>query len=271
LAFKSAFSFEPILFARLAFLLKPLEATMGRFSLALLALALGGSNAFAPQLRTPVKTALQGTTRAGPATLSTTDERSSYAEVSRTYRRTVFTHDDWVGHRSSNRFLKNLGNFWNSGVYKNIGREVGFATGIATILVVVNALLGGYTDLEGVAHAAVISGIGKLALPMGPFNLASPSLGLLLGTYPFVACLATPHFDGRSVLSHLFDVDHTCTQCSAPTLPTNVGTKRERTGGKSKNQQWTIVKRLVRKFSNLTPFPLLPRRTRPYFRLQIQH
>jgi hypothetical protein len=39
-------------------------------------------------------------------------------EKSRSYRRTVYTHDDWVKHRSPDRFIKNLVNIPSSGIYK---------------------------------------------------------------------------------------------------------------------------------------------------------
>ena len=41
-----------------------------------------------------------------------------YGETSRQYRRTVYTHDDWVKHRSPNRFLRNLASIPASGIYK---------------------------------------------------------------------------------------------------------------------------------------------------------
>ena len=159
---------------------------MARFSLALLALAFGGANAFAPrQVRSPVTTtALRVTTKAPAPTVTTTEERTSYAEESRSYRRTVFTHDDWVKHRSSDRFARNLSNFVNSGVYKNILREVSVATGIAATVVVANMLLDGYVGLDGARHAGLLAALHlKLSLPMTPFTLASPSLGLLLGKF----------------------------------------------------------------------------------------
>jgi ion channel-forming bestrophin family protein len=106
-----------------------------------------------------------------------------FGEESRRYRRTVFTHDDWVRHRSPDRFWRNVKTFFSSGVYKNIGFEVAVVTSIATFVVVWNALLGGYTDFSGVQHEAVIqnSFLPKLGLPLTPFTLSSPSLGLLLG------------------------------------------------------------------------------------------
>lgn len=161
--------------------------TMARFSFVLLALTLGGAtNAFVPQVRSVSQTALHS----APPTVTTDAERKSYAEVSRSYRRTVFTHDDWVRHRQSDRFARSLGNYFNSGVYKNIMREVSVVTIIASFVVVANCLLGDYVGLDGAKHAGILSdlGTGKLGLPMTPFTLASPSLGLLLGTSRFVAC-----------------------------------------------------------------------------------
>jgi uncharacterized protein YceK len=52
----------------------------------------------------------------GPPDTATKD--IPYGEISRQYRRTVYTHDDWVKHRSPNRFIKNLFTIFNSGVYK---------------------------------------------------------------------------------------------------------------------------------------------------------
>lgn len=156
---------------------------MARFSLAVLAVALGSVNAFAPkQIRSPVSTAIRVQANESPPTVTTIEERNSYAEVSRSYRRTVFTHDDWVRHRSSDRFLRNLGNLFNSGVYKNIMREVSVVTGLAALVVVANLLLCGYTDFDGVHQAGLLEDLHmKLSLPLTPFTLASPSLGLLLG------------------------------------------------------------------------------------------
>jgi ion channel-forming bestrophin family protein len=111
-----------------------------------------------------------------------------FGEESRRYRRTVFTHDDWVRHRSPDRFWRNVKTFFTSGVYKNIGNEVAVVTAVATFIVIYNALLGGYTDFSGVQHEAVIQNslLPKLGLPLTPFTLSSPSLGLLLGKILFV-------------------------------------------------------------------------------------
>jgi predicted membrane chloride channel (bestrophin family) len=106
----------------------------------------------------------------------------SYGEESRKYRRTVYSHDDWRKHRSPDRFIYYLLSLGVSGVYKNIGREVLATTSIATIVCLYNALVTGYTDFEGVQHAALVTSqyLPKIGLPLAPFTLASPSLGLLL-------------------------------------------------------------------------------------------
>lgn len=106
-----------------------------------------------------------------------------YGEESRKYRRTVYTHDEWVKHRSPNRFVRNLGSFTSSGIYKNVGREVLATTSVATFIVLWNMVFGDYQDLAGVSHPGLLkdSFIPVLSLPLAPFTLASPSLGLLLG------------------------------------------------------------------------------------------
>jgi hypothetical protein len=104
-------------------------------------------------------------------------------EEQRKYRRTVYSHDDWKKHRSQDRFIYYLAAIFNSGVYKNLGREVGTTTAIATFVVLYNAIVGGFQDLEGVKQAALISSplFPILTLPLTAFTLTSPSLGLLLG------------------------------------------------------------------------------------------
>ena len=91
-----------------------------------LALALAASDAFVPQstqTNTPTtsyfddipgvsSTALP----AGPPDTATKD--IPYGETSRQFRRTVYTHDDWVKHRSPNRFIGNIVTIFNSGIYK---------------------------------------------------------------------------------------------------------------------------------------------------------
>jgi putative membrane protein len=106
----------------------------------------------------------------------------NYGEESRLYRRTVYTHDDWVKHRSPQRFLRQLSALTASGVYKNIGNEVLATTLVATLICVFNNVAGGYVDMAGVKHDALIQA-SMIGLPLVPFTLASPSLGLLLGKF----------------------------------------------------------------------------------------
>jgi predicted membrane chloride channel (bestrophin family) len=108
-----------------------------------------------------------------------------YGEESGQYRRTVYSHDDWKKHRSADRFLYYLGALFNSGVYKNLGRRVTATTSVAAFLCLWNALTGEYQDLERVKHAGVLSTylLPVLGMPLVPFTLASPSLGLLLGKF----------------------------------------------------------------------------------------
>jgi len=106
--------------------------------------------------------------------------QETYGEGSRKYRRTVYTHNEWVKHRSSDRFIRNLSSIYNSGVYKSLGKEVFAVTAVATFLVLWNGLTGGFTDFNGVQHGAVVNFLPMLTLPLTPFTLLSPSLGLLL-------------------------------------------------------------------------------------------
>jgi predicted membrane chloride channel (bestrophin family) len=127
-------------------------------------------------------TELYGNTKAPP--LIPMPKGISYGEESRRYRRTVYSHDDWVKHRSPDRFFRNIISVLTSGIYKNIQNEVTFVTCIATLVVLWNAMVEGYTDFEGVKHAGLLAGTIApiLTLPMAPFTLSSTSLGLLLGT-----------------------------------------------------------------------------------------
>ena len=106
----------------------------------------------------------------------------SSGEDSRRFRRTVYSHDDWRKHRNPDRFVYYLYAMFASGVYKNLGREVVLTTSVAVFVCLYNALVGGYTDFAGVQHAALVTSpwLPVLGLPLSPFTLASPSLGLLL-------------------------------------------------------------------------------------------
>jgi ion channel-forming bestrophin family protein len=132
--------------------------------------------------RSTTSTRLFGNTKQAPTLLPEVKDLE-YGEESRKYRRTVFSHDDWRKFRDPDRFGYYLYSLTSSGIYKNLAREVSATTAIAMFIVAFNAMVGGYTDFEGVNHAALVSTpwLPVLGLPLAPFNLATPALGLLLG------------------------------------------------------------------------------------------
>ena len=101
-------------------------------SFLLLAMA-GGTAAFAPS--TPrvnvVQTSSGSALDMGPPK-SDIVLAETYGEGSRKYRRTVYTHNEWVKHRSSDRFIRNLSSIFNSGVYKSLAKEVLATVGVAS-------------------------------------------------------------------------------------------------------------------------------------------
>jgi Bestrophin, RFP-TM, chloride channel len=148
----------------------------------LVALAATRAAAFAPsqshaKFRNP--TELYGNTKYPPPSPPIQD--ISYGEESRKYRRTIYTHDDWVKHRSPDRFWRNLRAIVASGVYKNLYKEVGATTAVAAFIVVWNGLTNGYDTFSGEHMDGVLNSLPMLVLPLAPFTLSSPSLGLLLG------------------------------------------------------------------------------------------
>eukprot|EP00533_Pseudo-nitzschia_delicatissima_P005748 CAMPEP_0116102294 /NCGR_PEP_ID=MMETSP0327-20121206/13269_1 /TAXON_ID=44447 /ORGANISM="Pseudo-nitzschia delicatissima, Strain B596" /LENGTH=411 /DNA_ID=CAMNT_0003594317 /DNA_START=126 /DNA_END=1361 /DNA_ORIENTATION=+ len=148
--------------------------------LLLAACAFGNTIAFVPNSNNVVKA--PSTTSHGPLASSFDNGEIPYGEESRKYRRTVYTHEDWVKHRSPDRFFKNIMSTTKSGIYKNVGREVLVVTLIATFVMLWNMLTGEYTDLVGGVHPGALRGqyTPVLALPMNPFTLSSSFLGLLL-------------------------------------------------------------------------------------------
>jgi putative membrane protein len=96
------------------------------------------------------------------------EERVTYGEDSRKFRRTVFTHKDWIKHRSSDRLFRNLSSILQSGIVRQLSEEISLVAAIATAVVVWNGIL------------APTYGVPVLCLPAAPFSLSSPALGLLL-------------------------------------------------------------------------------------------
>lgn len=104
-----------------------------------------------------------------------------YGEKSRRFRRTYFTHEDWVHHRNSDRFFSNLVNTAKSGIVRQLTAEIGLVSLIAFTVCVYNALfVSGYDDWDGVMHDPLMNNFPLLSLPLQPFTLSSPALALLL-------------------------------------------------------------------------------------------
>uniref|UniRef100_A0A7S1YR76 Bestrophin homolog n=1 Tax=Ditylum brightwellii TaxID=49249 RepID=A0A7S1YR76_9STRA len=161
---------------------------MKSISFALLASALlGGANGFAPPKLQSAKTADLTKLNINPDGSTGWDSfcgndslELPSGEGARKFRRTVYTHDDWVLHRSQDRFIDYVAAIFKSGVYKNLDNEVRAMTFVAGFVVVWNCITGGYTDLEGIQQAALRPDLPVLSMPLSAFTLTSPSLGLLL-------------------------------------------------------------------------------------------
>lgn len=142
---------------------------------------LSGVNAFLlPAPRVTIESKLYGTTKSPPTIPF--PKSISYGEESRKYRRTVYSHDDWVKHRAPDRFIRNTFSIIASGIYQNIGGEILVVTIISAFIVFWNALCGSYTDFDGVQHSGLLhdTALPALSLPLAPFTLLSSALGLLL-------------------------------------------------------------------------------------------
>jgi ion channel-forming bestrophin family protein len=140
----------------------------------------------------------------GTTTATTTTQRSastptekdlerfqSYGEASRKFRRSYFSHADWLKARADDRFLSNLSSIPKSGIVRQLAKEVSLIAGFSTLIVLYNALaIVGYDDFSGVHHdplrfvvfgsSTTAAHLPLLVLPKDPFALSSPALGLLL-------------------------------------------------------------------------------------------
>ena len=65
-------------------------------------------------------------------------QKDNYSEAQRKDRRTVFMHDDWVRHRSSERFVRNLLTLPSSGISQSLGKELTFVSSSAAFVVLFN-------------------------------------------------------------------------------------------------------------------------------------
>lgn len=108
----------------------------------------------------------------------------SYGEASRKFRRSYYSHSDWLKARADDRFLYNLSSIVRSGILKQLSKELRTIAAISTFICVWNALFGpaGYDDFAGFHHAPILDqhSLPLLVLPASPFTLSVPSLGLLL-------------------------------------------------------------------------------------------
>ncbi|KAL7466414.1 hypothetical protein ACHAXS_006717, partial [Conticribra weissflogii] len=124
----------------------------------------------------------QGSIRAATAELG----KVPYGEQSRKYRRTIFTHRDWVEHRSSSsRIFDNLQSMFFSGVVRQLRLQVTAVTAVAAVVTFWNV---GIVD-AATSHPEIFADyelmeyfptLHAIALPTVPFTLSSPALGLLL-------------------------------------------------------------------------------------------
>ena len=148
------------------------------FMLMLLACRQASVSGFTPQRPAPVAvpptlcaTALFAEKQLRPGSLAAaTAEQGKvpYGESSRKYRRTIYKHEDWVKHRSSDRLKDNLKGIFVSGVVRQLQSEVLLIMSVAASVVLWNNDLSPYLNM------------GKVSLSTLPFTLSSPALGLLL-------------------------------------------------------------------------------------------
>jgi len=105
-------------------------------------------------------------------------------EAQRKDRRTIFMHDDWVRHRSSDRFARNMRSITKSGINSALRKELTFVSLCAFSVVMLNVLFNSYQDLSGIAHPGLLlndaAGAIKFSLPALPFTILMPALSLLL-------------------------------------------------------------------------------------------
>jgi predicted membrane chloride channel (bestrophin family) len=92
-------------------------------------------------------------------------------------------HKEWVKHRSSQRFVRNLNTLGESGVQQALSTELTAITAVAIFVVAINLLLGNYLDLAGISHPgpfSFLSSLAPVAIPGMAYTTAMPSLALLL-------------------------------------------------------------------------------------------
>ena len=118
--------------------------------------------------------------RAGSIQAATVElGRVPYGESSRKYRRTVYTHDDWIKHRSPDRTFTNIKSVFFSGIVRQLSKEILLMSIVATFCVVWNEVVA-TGNSEALLGSVSSMSLPHLSLPLLPFQLSAPSLGLLL-------------------------------------------------------------------------------------------
>ena len=98
-------------------------------------------------------------------------DRNSYKERSRMFRRRSFTYDDWVRHRSTDRYLHHIKTILSSGIFRGLLKPT---LCFVCITLAVSAYLHAHT-------AGLLPGwLPLLACKMEVFGLTAPALSLLL-------------------------------------------------------------------------------------------
>ena len=116
-----------------------------------------------------------------PTDEEVTEWLKKYGEVSRFYRRDVFTPGDWVRSRRPTRYWANIRSTVKSGLIRQIASEVLIVAGVSAFVVLYNnVLVKGWWMWGGRKVAGLAPYLPAAELPLAPFNLAAASLGLLL-------------------------------------------------------------------------------------------
>lgn len=107
--------------------------------------------------------------------------RVPYGEESRKYRRTEFTYDDWINHRTSEKIVSNLNGLFYSGIVRQLKPEIFLVSLSAFFVVFWNDVLPFVSSFFDVHMSqSLLSMLPRITLPSLPFTLCSPALGLLL-------------------------------------------------------------------------------------------
>jgi len=138
-------------------------------------LSLGLTDAFSPSTHDNLSSRPKGVRSALP---NLEELELSYGEKNR--RRDLFDYESWVRHRSPDRFTDNLWNLRRSGVARQLAGECVLIGSVALFICLYNAFASvGWDDFSGFHHDPFVS-FKALKLPLQPFTLSSPALGLLL-------------------------------------------------------------------------------------------